>query len=132
MPEGHTIHRIAKDHGALLIGLAVQVSSLHGRFEADAARIDGLVRNNLAPFRDPRPTLGCRVGTLARQATVQIMDPPSRCVPRDHRAVGRQVLRQRRRERHRRGRSQAVPGFQVIWGSAVSVLGGSGMAAVAT
>ena len=58
MPEGHTIHRIAKDHGALLIGLAVQVSSPQGRFEADAARIDGLVLNNLALFRDPRPTLG--------------------------------------------------------------------------
>ena len=43
MPEGHTIRRIAKDHGALLIGLAVQVSSPQGGFEADAARIDGLV-----------------------------------------------------------------------------------------
>lgn len=71
MPEGHTIHRIAKDHGALLIGLAVQVSSPQGGFEADAARIDGLVLNNLALFRDPRPTQGCRVEILARQATPQ-------------------------------------------------------------
>ncbi len=50
MPEGHTIHRIAKDHGALLVGLPVQVSSPQGRFEADAVRIDGLVLNNLEAY----------------------------------------------------------------------------------
>jgi endonuclease-8 len=40
MPEGHTIHRIAKDHGALLAGHEVAVSSPQGRF-ADADMVDG-------------------------------------------------------------------------------------------
>lgn len=41
MPEGHTIHRIARDHGALLAGRTLRVSSPQGRFAADAARVDG-------------------------------------------------------------------------------------------
>lgn len=41
MPEGHTIHRIARDHGKLLSGRPLRVSSPQGRFEADAARVDG-------------------------------------------------------------------------------------------
>jgi endonuclease VIII len=41
MPEGHTIHRIAKDHTRLLVGLPVRVSSPQGRFAADAAVVDG-------------------------------------------------------------------------------------------
>lgn len=40
MPEGHTIHRIARDHGPLLCGQAVAVSSPQGRF-LDAELIDG-------------------------------------------------------------------------------------------
>lgn len=43
MPEGHTIHRIARDHGRLVGGLPVRVSSPQGRFEADAAVVDGAV-----------------------------------------------------------------------------------------
>ena len=50
MPEGHTIHRIAKDHGALLTGHAVAVSSPQGRFEGDAARVDGHVLTRLEAF----------------------------------------------------------------------------------
>lgn len=50
MPEGHTIHRIAKDHTPLLVGMPVRVSSPQGRFEADAARIDGLVLENLEAY----------------------------------------------------------------------------------
>jgi endonuclease-8 len=41
MPEGHTIHRIAVDHSKLLRGKHVAVSSPQGRFEADAALVDG-------------------------------------------------------------------------------------------
>lgn len=41
MPEGHTIHRIARDHGRLLAGRPVHVSSPQGRFAADAALVDG-------------------------------------------------------------------------------------------
>jgi endonuclease-8 len=50
MPEGHTIHRIAKDHGALLVGRPVRVSSPQGRFEAVAMRIDGRVLNSLEAY----------------------------------------------------------------------------------
>jgi endonuclease VIII len=41
MPEGHTIHRIARDHTPLLVGPSVSVSSPQGRFAADAAVVDG-------------------------------------------------------------------------------------------
>jgi endonuclease-8 len=41
MPEGHTIHRYARDQTKLLGGRAVRVSSPQGRFTADAARVDG-------------------------------------------------------------------------------------------
>lgn len=41
VPEGHTIHRIARDHGELLTGRPVRVSSPQGRFAADADRVDG-------------------------------------------------------------------------------------------
>ena len=37
MPEGHTIHRLALDHKALLLGRTPGVSSPQGRFEAGAA-----------------------------------------------------------------------------------------------
>ncbi len=41
MPEGHTIHRIARNHSRLLAGRRVAVSSPQGRFAGDAARVDG-------------------------------------------------------------------------------------------
>ena len=41
MPEGHTIHRIARDHLKALGGQVLRVSSPQGRFEAGAARLDG-------------------------------------------------------------------------------------------
>lgn len=43
MPEGHTIHRAARDHQRALAGRAVAVSSPQGRFAAGAARLDGRV-----------------------------------------------------------------------------------------
>lgn len=49
MPEGHTIHRIARDHGDLLTGRAIRVSSPQGRFDADAARVDGAVLERIEP-----------------------------------------------------------------------------------
>lgn len=42
MPEGHTVHRLARRHRALLRGKAVRVSSPQGRF-TDAVLIDGQV-----------------------------------------------------------------------------------------
>ncbi len=41
MPEGHTVHRIALDHGKLLVGQKIAVSSPQGRFAPDAERVDG-------------------------------------------------------------------------------------------
>ncbi|GAA3393587.1 Fpg/Nei family DNA glycosylase [Cryptosporangium minutisporangium] len=43
MPEGHTIHRLARRHKRLFAGAPVRASSPQGRFEAGAAAIDGLV-----------------------------------------------------------------------------------------
>ena len=41
MPEGHTIHRIARDHQRHLAGDEVEVSSPQGRFAKEASRLDG-------------------------------------------------------------------------------------------
>jgi endonuclease-8 len=49
VPEGHTIHKIAKDHGKLLVGKPVGVSSPQGRFTADAERVDGAVLEKIEP-----------------------------------------------------------------------------------
>ena len=43
MPEGHTIHRLARDHTVWFAGQPVAVSSPQGRFAAGAALIDGTV-----------------------------------------------------------------------------------------
>jgi endonuclease-8 len=48
MPEGHTIHRIARDHSALLAGRTIRVSSPQGRFP-DAERVDGAVLERIEP-----------------------------------------------------------------------------------
>ncbi len=41
MPEGHTIHRAARDHRRALAGQVLAVSSPQGRFAEGAGRIDG-------------------------------------------------------------------------------------------
>lgn len=50
MPEGHTIHRIAKDHSPLLTGREVSVSSPQGRFDADARLVDGVILDRIEAF----------------------------------------------------------------------------------
>ena len=50
MPEGHTIHRIARDHGRLISGRRLRVSSPQGRFAADAERIDGAVLERIEAY----------------------------------------------------------------------------------
>lgn len=50
MPEGHTIHRIARDHGPLLVDHVVRVSSPQGRFAEDARLVDGAVLQRLEPY----------------------------------------------------------------------------------
>jgi formamidopyrimidine-DNA glycosylase len=41
MPEGHTLHRLARDLDAAFAGRRVSVSSPHGRFAESAALLDG-------------------------------------------------------------------------------------------
>jgi endonuclease-8 len=41
MPEGHTIHRICRDHRKRLVGQTLAVSSPQGRFDAGAEQLDG-------------------------------------------------------------------------------------------
>ncbi len=41
MPEGHTLHRLARDQGRDLVGTAVSAWSPQGRFTEGAARVDG-------------------------------------------------------------------------------------------
>ncbi|AJW38410.1 Formamidopyrimidine-DNA glycosylase [Rhodococcus sp. B7740] len=43
MPEGHTLHRLARLHGRRFGGAPVRASSPEGRFASGAALIDGLV-----------------------------------------------------------------------------------------
>jgi endonuclease VIII len=43
VPEGHTIHRLARDHAAWFAGQRVQVASASGRFADAAAQLDGQV-----------------------------------------------------------------------------------------
>jgi len=50
MPEGHTIHRVARDHGKLLAGRPILVSSPQGRFAADAARVNGARLERIEPY----------------------------------------------------------------------------------
>ena len=50
MPEGHTIHRLARDHRPLLVGKPVRVSSPQGRFAAGAALVDGRTITRVEPY----------------------------------------------------------------------------------
>lgn len=50
MPEGHTIHRIARDHTPILAGRPVAVSSPQGRFAADAELVDNAVLDRIEPY----------------------------------------------------------------------------------
>ena len=43
MPEGHTIHRLAREHNRLLVGHPVRATSPQGRFADSAALVDGHV-----------------------------------------------------------------------------------------
>ncbi|MEO0964153.1 MAG: DNA-formamidopyrimidine glycosylase family protein [Planctomycetota bacterium] len=49
MPEGHTIHRHAKQQRPLLVEHAIEASSPQGRFDTGAAMIDGRVLESIEP-----------------------------------------------------------------------------------
>ncbi len=50
MPEGHTIHRLARDHTRDLAGRTVAVSSPQGRFADRAATLDGRVLRGVEAY----------------------------------------------------------------------------------
>jgi len=50
MPEGHTIHRIARDHGRLIGGRRPRGSGPRGRFAADAGRVDGATLDKIEAY----------------------------------------------------------------------------------
>lgn len=50
MPEGHTIHKIANDHGRILNGRTIEVTSPQGPFAPDAARVDGHVLKSIEAY----------------------------------------------------------------------------------
>ena len=50
MPEGHTIHRLALDHGPLLHGRKVRLASPQGKFAEGAALLDGRECVALLPY----------------------------------------------------------------------------------
>jgi endonuclease-8 len=50
MPEGHTIHRIAKDHSPLLVGHPLAVSSPQGRFAPEAALLHGATLTKIEAY----------------------------------------------------------------------------------
>jgi formamidopyrimidine-DNA glycosylase len=50
MPEGHTIHRLAREHTALLAGRPLAAASPQGRAVETAAAIDGRVLERVEPY----------------------------------------------------------------------------------
>ncbi|HSP39645.1 MAG TPA: DNA-formamidopyrimidine glycosylase family protein [Frankiaceae bacterium] len=50
MPEGHTIHRLARDQRKVLEGRPLQASSPQGRFAEGARLIDGKVLSRINPY----------------------------------------------------------------------------------
>ena len=50
MPEGHTIHRLARLHNERLAGKPLAVSSPQGRFAESAALLDGSVLRKVEPY----------------------------------------------------------------------------------
>ncbi len=50
MPEGHTIHRLARDHRPLLVGQPVGAASPQGRFATGAEMLSGRVVEGIEPY----------------------------------------------------------------------------------
>jgi formamidopyrimidine-DNA glycosylase len=50
MPEGHTIHRLAKDHTAHFVGRSVRLTSPQGRFADGARLLDGRALLRVEPY----------------------------------------------------------------------------------
>lgn len=50
MPEGHTIHRVARDHNRRFAGRQLQTSSPQGRFQFGAKKLDGRVLERVEAY----------------------------------------------------------------------------------
>ncbi len=50
MPEGHTIHRLARDHRPLLVGRQIDATSPQGRFATGAELLTGRVVEGVEPY----------------------------------------------------------------------------------
>jgi endonuclease-8 len=50
LPEGHTIHRLARDHKPLLVGRPVSAGSPQGRFSTGAEMLTGRVVEQIEPY----------------------------------------------------------------------------------
>jgi formamidopyrimidine-DNA glycosylase len=50
VPEGHTLHRLAREQTALFAGRPVHVTSPQGRFEAGATLVDGRVLDRVTAY----------------------------------------------------------------------------------
>jgi endonuclease-8 len=50
VPEGHTLHRLAREQSALFTARPVHVTSPQGRFEAGAALLDGRVLDGVSAY----------------------------------------------------------------------------------
>jgi len=83
MPEGHTLHRIARRHNALLGGRKVEVWSPQGRFSAEAAMLDGRRLDEVGAYGkhlfyrwDGAPTLYVHLGLVGRFTTWSRSEAP--------------------------------------------------------
>lgn len=83
MPEGHTIHRIARSHRRHFVGRRVAVSSPQGRFAAEAEILDGRVLEavdaagkHLFYHWTESPSIHVHLGLIGRFRTVQGPDLP--------------------------------------------------------
>ncbi|HSF86521.1 MAG TPA: DNA-formamidopyrimidine glycosylase family protein [Acidimicrobiia bacterium] len=83
MPEGHTLHRIARRHDGLFSGAAVRASSPQGRFTEGAALLDGrhlevVVAHGKHLFYHWRdaPALYVHLGLVGKFRTWSRRDPP--------------------------------------------------------
>lgn len=82
MPEGHTIHRLARDHARDLAGQTIQVSSPQGRHPVLSATLDGhrlrsvyALGKHLFYDWDDAPILHIHLGLFGRFVTVAAPPP---------------------------------------------------------
>ena len=83
MPEGHTIHRLARDQRRLIGGRPVAVSSPQGRFAEGAACLDGLVLEGIEAYGkhlfyrwDDRSVMHVHLGLFGTFRVHNGADPP--------------------------------------------------------